>query len=460
MRRKVRYMKKENIVIAILFIVVMSLSACEKFLELTPKHAIPDDESIVDGNSAEQAVRGLYRAVGSYTQSYVQVNILAGGDATYNNVGDPHLIIAHDYRADNANFESPWAGIYRAINLANLVIQKLPTISDPGFSDAQKNQLIGEALFFRALAYFDLVRVWGGVPLKLTYTENLNEPLNLPRSSIAETYAQIEADLNQASSLLSSNGTNRIRVSQPALQALRSRVYLYQERWTDAEQSASALIGNANYKLVYPFSAWFKEDVGTEESILEIAYSAQSPNGFRSNLQHQTRGGAYSLAPKAAVATLLDNPAIGGGPNGRRALVGSLTQAGTTIWYGDIYFRSPATDPLYLLRIAEQYLIRAEARVRNGNLESGLADINAVRQRANLEAYTANNYEIGNAAALLSAIEQERRFEFLWEGDRWPDLVRTRRAIELFHIPEYKLLFPIPLDEVVIGGLAQNPQYE
>lgn len=434
-------------------------ASCKKFLEVTPRHAIPDETAVVDKKSAEQALRGVYRAIGSYAQSYITLNILAGGDATYNNVGDPHLIIAHDYRADNSNFASAWGGIYKAINQINLVVHKVPVLNDPLLTEANKNQLLGEALFFRALAYFDLVRIWGGVPLKLTPTENLNQPLGIPRSSVAETYAQIEADLTRAGTLLNTTGTNRIRASKTSVQALLSRLYLYQKKWTEAEQSAGLLIGNTNYELLRPFTAWFKGDLGTKESILEIAYTSQNPNGLRGAFQHQTKGGSYSLAPKAATANLLNDPATGGGPAGRRALVGSITQAGTTVWYGDLYFRSPATDPIYLLRIAEQYLIRAEARVYKNNLGGALTDINEVRGRANLVAFNAANFDINNPQALLLAIEEERRFEFLWEGDRWPDLVRTGRAKDVFQIEDYKLLFPIPLDEVVIGGLGQNARY-
>lgn len=437
----------------------MTTVSCKKFLEVTPKHAIPDETAIVDKKTAEQALRGLYRSVGNYGQTYTTLSILAGGDATYNNVGDPHLIISHDFRADNSNIGSAWASIYKAINQANLIIHKVPSLSDPLLTDPIRNQLLGEALFFRALAYFDLVRIWGGVPLKLTPTENLNEPIGLQRSTAQQTYAQITNDLNQANNLINATGVNRIRASKNAVLALRSRIYLYQKNWEQAEQAATALINNTDYQLIRPFTAWFKGEPGTKESILEIAYSTQNQNGLRSTFQHQTKGGSYSLAPKAATATLLSDPAIGGGATGRRSLIGSVTQAGTTVWYGDLYFRSPATDPLYLFRIAEQYLIRAEARINRNNLVGALSDINEVRTRANLPAFTAANFEVNNVAALKLAIEEERRFEFLWEGDRWPDLVRTGRAKELFQIEEYKLLLPIPLDEVVIGGLAQNPRY-
>ncbi|MEJ0103410.1 MAG: RagB/SusD family nutrient uptake outer membrane protein [Bacteroidota bacterium] len=429
------------------------LASCKKFLDVEPKHAIPDETAIVDKNSAEQALRGVYREAGTYIQSYVQLNIFAGGDVTFNNVGDPHLVIAHDYRADNATIAGAWDGIYQAINQANVIIQKVPLLTDPLLTDESKNKLLGEALFFRALAYSDLVRVWGGVPLKLTPTDNLNKPLGISRSTVEQTYAQIDADLTQAGNLLPVNDNNKIRASKAAVQALWSRLYLYEKKWQQAEQSATSLIDNSDFELLQPFSAWFKGDVGTKESILEIAYSAENPNGFRNTLQHQTKGGSYSIAPTTATAELLDDPAIGGGPTGRRSLIGNLVQAGKTVWYGDLYFRSPATDPLYVLRIAEQYLIRAEARVYNNDYSGALADINKIRTRANLEELT----DVDDPQQLLLAIENERRFEFLWEGDRWPDLVRTGRAKAVFQIEDYKLLYPIPLDEIVIGKLEQNP---
>lgn len=454
-------MKKQHVLIIVLAsISILFITSCKKFLEVTPKHAIPDETAITDKKSAEQALRGVYRAAGQYKQSYTILNVLAGGDATWNNVGDPHLIIAHDYRADNANLENVWNSIYRAINQANLVIEKVPAIEDQQLTPQERDRLLGEALFFRAMGYFDLVRVWGGVPLKLTPTDNLNKPLDLARSSREQTYARVKDDLAQARELLpETNAANRIRVSREAVQALLSRVYLYENNWQQAEQSANALISNPQFALAAPFSSWFKTDGGTKESILEIAYSAQNPNGLRNDMQHQTKGGSYSLAPKPATAQLLNDPDHGGGAEGRSALVGSLTQAGTTVWYGNLYFRSPATDPLYVLRIAEQYLIRAEARIYNNDLENALADINAVRARAGLAPYASGNYDIESPEALLLAIGNERRFEFLWEGDRWPDLVRTGRAITLFNLEPYKLLFPIPLKEVVIGKLEQNPQY-
>jgi hypothetical protein len=452
-------MKKIHIFLC-LIISGIALTSCENFLEVSPKNAVPNETAISDKKSAEQALRGVYRAIGSYKQSYITLNILAGGDATFNNVGDPHLIISHDYRADNSNINSPWSGAYKAINQANFVIQKVPALNDPLLTQANKNQILGEALFLRALAYFDLVRLWGGVPLKLIPTENLNQPLGIARSSAEETYGQILKDLTAADDLLNTVAVNRIKVSKNAVQALKSRLYLYQKKWPEAEESANLLINNINYKLLFPFTAWFKGDLGSQESIFEIANTLINPNGLRSSFQHQTRGGSYSLAPKVSTANLLNDPAIGGGTTGRRSLIGSVIQTGTTIWYGDLYFRNPATDPIYVLRIAEQYLIRAEARIYNDDLPGALADINEIRRRANLTELTQNNYDINNPQQLLLAIENERRFEFLWEEDRWADLVRTGRAKDVFQIEDYKLLLPIPLDEVVIGKLEQNHLYK
>src|SRR5215217_7627954 len=308
---------KNTKLIALLLLSSVVVSSCKKFLEVAPKHAVPDESAIVDKRSAEQALRGVYRAFGSASQSYITLMLLAGGDATFNNVGDPHLVISHEYRSDNSSISAPWAAFFKAINQANLVIEKVPGLTDVTLTDADRKQLLGEALFLRAFAYFNLVRVWGGVPLKLKPTTDLSEPLGIQRSSLADSYAQIEADLTAAAGLVSTTGANRIRVSKPAIQALLTRLYLYQQKWAQAEQSANLLISNSNYTLLKPFTAWAKGDLGTRESIFEIAYTTQTPNGLRNNFQHQTKGGTYSIAPKPAISAALENVAIGGGPTGR-----------------------------------------------------------------------------------------------------------------------------------------------
>lgn len=449
-------------------IFLLTASSCKKFLDVEPRSAISDAAVITDKISAETAVRGAYRQLGAggyYGEGYVTLGYFPGGDVVNNTVAASQDIVDINFRADDGNFASAWAAIYSTINRVNHVIDKVPGVTDPLLTEALKNQLLGEAHFIRGLAYFDLARAWGGVPLKLTPTENLSESTGIPRSTLEQTYDQVLADLQRAEALLPA-GINRIRATKNTVYALLARLHLYMEQWEAAETEATKLINNTGYKLVTPFSAWFKNNVtGTEESIFEIQYSAQNTSSFRAQMQHPTRGGTYRYGPNSNLVNLLNNPAIGGGSNGRRALIGSVTQNNTTLWFGDLYYRSPATDPSYVLRIAEQYLIRAEARARRNNLEGAIADINEVRKRANIAPFAPS--DLPTQAQVLLAVEEERRFEFLWEAHRWFDLARTGRAKTVLEtldpnrdVAPHERYFPIPIDQVLLDGLEQNPDYD
>nr|WP_317044235.1 RagB/SusD family nutrient uptake outer membrane protein [Hymenobacter roseosalivarius] len=165
-------------------------------------------------------------------------------------------------------------------------------------------------------------------------------------------------------------------------------------------------------------------------------------------------GGQFNFQPVPTAIALLNDPAVGGN---RSALLATTTIAGASVTYGNLYSRSAQRDdPSYVLRLAEQYLIRAEARARQGKLSQALADLNAVRARAGVPASTA-----ANADQLLLAIENERRVEFAFEADRWFDLVRTGRAgVVLGVMDQRRWLFPLPFNDLVADpALEQNPGY-
>ena len=457
----------KNYVLLVLLTSVTTFSSCKKFLVIDPKSSVPDYAVINDKVSAETAINGAFRQLGAsgyYGEGYVSLAYFAGGDVVNNTVAASQDIVDINFRTDDGFFNSTWSAIYKTINRANHVIQKVPNVTDPTFTATLKNKILGEAYFIRGLAYFDLGRAWGGVPLKLTPTEDLTNSIGIPRSTLEDTYAQVESDLNKAEALLPA-GANRVRVTKNTAIALRARLYLYKENWAGAMIEASRLINSQDYVLVTPFSAWFKNNVtGTAESIFEIEFSAQNPSSFRSQMQHPTRGGTYRYGPNQNLVNLLDDPAIGGSASGRRSLIGSITQNGTTLWYGDLYYRSPATDPSYVLRIAEQYLIRAEARIHTNDFAGAREDINKVRERAGLAPYTNSGNNTINS--LLLAVEEERRFEFLWEAHRWFDLARTGRAKQVLEaldpnrdVQPYEYKFPIPIEQVQLDHLEQNPGY-
>lgn len=430
-------------------------SSCEKFLDVQPKEFISDASTIVDRTSVETAVRGVYSALadgGYYGTSFQSIGYLSGDNIVWTgSQSQVQEFINKRVNADNATISSAWVAIYRTINRANNVIDKVPTVKDPLLTEVLKNQYIGEAYFIRALAYFDLARTWGGVPLITKPTVNPTDNVGIRRSSQAETYAQVLKDLETAEPLLPAT-TDRYRATRKTVWALRARYHLYRREWAQAEEYANRVIADNTFRLVRPFNAFFANDArGTTESIFEIFYNGTTEvNGHRGQWQPQTNGGTRQWAPNDALVALLNNPAVGGT---RSALVARDNQ---NRWYGNLYYRQPASDPSFVIRIAEVILIRAEARAQQDKLSAALADLNAVRDRAGIAASTVNT-----KTDLLLAIENERRVEFALEPHRWFDIVRTGRAPAVFNLTDVnRYLLPIPVQQLLSEkALEQNPGY-
>lgn len=436
---------------------LVSASSCKKFLDVTPKDSVSDDQTIFDKSSAETAVRGIYRGLSA--DNYYGVNFQSIGYLSGDNVqwtGSQSIVqdfINHNVKPDNATVSAVWAAIYSTINRANDAIAGVPAVNDVNLTQTEKNQLQGEAYFIRALGYFDLARTWGGVQIVTSPTKSASDKNGITRSTLAQTYAQVLSDLNAAEPLLAVPTTpNPVRANKETVWALKARYYLYQKDWVNAENYATQVLNDTqNYQLLKPFSSWFANNViGTKESVFELAYSTTYTNGHRGQWQPPANGGTRQWAPNAAFVALVNNPLIGGT---RSALIAQTSQG---LWYGNLYYRSPATDPAYVIRIAELYLIRAEARAQQNNLNGALADLNAIRNRAGLD-----NSPATTQADILLAIENERRIEFALEPHRWFDLVRTGRAAAVLGISDpNKFLLPIPVDQLNADpSLTQNPGY-
>lgn len=445
--------------------VALTLSSCNKFLDTKPVSYVSDDVTIFDLASSQSALRGVYRqlaSTGYYGETYVTLGYFPSGDVKNLTTGGAANLVTVNFRADDLNFNTAWTAIYYTINRANNVITKVPALVGPGFTQAQNDQIVGEAKFIRALAYFDIARAWGGAQIVLTPTTSIDALPQVKRSTPEQTYDRVEQDLNDAEALLP-NTVNRIRATKRTVWALKARLYLYRKNWAKADEYATKLIESTDYQLLKPFSSWFANDVvGTRESIFELAYSAANPSTIRQQMQHSTNGGTYRYAPTDKFVQLLNDPAVSGG---RSALIGKVTQAGTTLWFGNLYYRKNSTDPAYVLRIAEQYLIRAEARARLGLIEGatgGLNDLNEVRKRADVEPLT-----LTTANDLLLAIESERRIELAWEAHRWFDLARTGRAKTVLEaidptikVDAHETVFPIPVTQLQLDkNLEQNTGY-
>ena len=184
----------------------------------------------------------MYRALandGYYGTSFQSIGYLSGDNLLRTGPGtDPSQFISHAVTSDNGTIAAAWNAIYSTINRANYIIAKLPGVTDIKLVQSEKNQLLGEAYFVRALCYFDLARTWGGVPVVLSPTLSATDKNGVGRNTLTQTYAQVLSDLNAAYPLLPT-ATNRIRATTNTVTALKARYYLYQQDWVNAEANAT-----------------------------------------------------------------------------------------------------------------------------------------------------------------------------------------------------------------------------
>lgn len=431
---------------------LLMTASCKKYLQETPNNALPTESAITDAGTARAAIIGAYdRVQGYYASSYPTLGTITTDNVVFNGTLSEYLQLDQNaVPTDNVITVAAYQGIYRAINSANSVIAYVPGVQDAQLTTAERNKILGEAYFIRALGYFDLARGWGGVQLQLKPTTDLSVLTGIKRSTLDQTYDQVLADLTQAEQLLPEDATTRNRAQKSAARALRARLHLYRRQWALAESYATQVISNTKYTLVKPYKNFYTAPFQTAESVLELAYSVNDRNTYWNLWYPSSAGGQYTLKPSDALVAKLNNPAIGGSRNSLIAGSGSSV-------YGVLYnTTSTSIDPSYLIRIAELYLIRAEARAQQGKLTDAAADLNAVRARADVGATTATTQ-----AQLLQAIEDENGIEFAFEAHRWFDLVRTERAGAVLGLTNRNYwLFPIPYSDILSDpDVTQNPGY-
>ncbi len=353
----------------------------------------------------------------------------------------------------------------QSIYTANAILEGLSAPN--GVTPPIQAQLQGEALFIRAFAYFYVVNLYGPVPLQLTTNYSITQVSS--RATVAQVYQQIITDLTTAENLLPEAypTTGRARPNKSAVQALLARTYLYLKDYVNAEKYASLVIAKSTYSLVDVNSVFL---ANSQEAIWQLMPTANS----------NTQDGLNFILTAAPTSVALSNDFVNNAfeANDKRKTnwVGSLTVGSQTYYYPYKYkVRSSTTVTEYsmVLRLAEQYLIRAEARInQTGKIDQGIADLNVIRARARPTPTTSTpnplpplNLGMSQTAALL-AVEQERRVELFTEwGHRWLDLIRTGRANVLLGAVKPKwqatdVLYPIPLNETSRNpNITQNPGY-
>ncbi|MDR1886418.1 MAG: RagB/SusD family nutrient uptake outer membrane protein [Prevotellaceae bacterium] len=441
-------------------------SSCEEFLDVQPTSSLVADNAIYDAKTARASIISVYSSAKSYsTGSAVTLGVIPGDNVFFGGSQSQNIELdANAFTVTNSAIVGAYRENYTIINRANWVLSEVPKVTDEALTDEERNHLIGEAYFLRAFAYFHLARSWGGVQIQLQPTTDLSSIGNIKRSSQEETYARVIEDLDEAERLLRpDDNTTRNRAQKAIVQAFRARVHLYARQWDEAERYATQVIDNPKYELVSPYRAFFTAPFLTKEAVFEFTSTATDRNTSWSAWYPSavTRSGSYERRPTSELINLLNDPEKGGT---RNVLI---AQSGSDV-YGVLYntvstttVAAASTDPAYVIRLADLYLIRAEARARKtpANLPEAVSDLNRIRNRAEVASFP----ETGDANAVLLAIEEERRLEFAFEAHRWYDLVRTERAKDILGVDRNFWLFPIPRADVLsdpdLDG-HNNPGYD
>ncbi|MGY5849556.1 RagB/SusD family nutrient uptake outer membrane protein [Salegentibacter sp. F14] len=458
-----------------LIIVTFLFCSCEDFLEVeAPSHKIVSETVFDRDETAISAMTGIYNQL--FRASFyggireTSVNVFAGLSADELKAIRPNDLTLLEFyqnniQPDNTGNLSIWSSAYNIIYMTNSLLEGV-NASD-NLSAELSNSLIGEAKFVRAFTYFNLINLYGGVPLVLTtdYRENAQ----MPREETAVIYNQVFEDLYNALELLGEEYREgeRTRVNRYAVAALLARVNLYQENWSQAESYSSEVISqNGQYQIIEDLNQVFLAN--SKEAIWQI-----SPIGGSGGILTNTNEGSIFIFnpnfPNLTKLALTPDLVAVFQDEDKRFInwVGYNEPTGNFYaWkYKDRQSFNNITEYSMVLRLAEQYLIRSEARAKQGDLAGAIADLNYIRQRAGLMPVEDLDMEI-QVEAFIDLLEKERRRELFTEwGHRWMDLKRTGRAVSVLDskpsgFENTDTLFPIPAEErIKNSNLDQNPGY-
>ena len=454
---------------ALALLLLLAMSSCKKFTEIpTSPASLAPEQVFADSSDANAAITGIYiNMIGTSSRT-----LSIGNEASGTYAG----LAADDYDASTSypmykefvtntvsitntnNNAYLWSSAYKFIYQANAVIEGAS--ASTGLSAAFKNKIIAEAEFIRAFFHLNLMNLYGPVPL-CTVTDYRVTSV-LPRADTGSVYRQIVTDLEDAYVRLQNDPIqpNKIRIGRDAVKALLARVYLYRKQWTLAEAAATELI-NGNYRMVALDSTFL---TNSREAIWQVPSTAPGDETVQS----------VALIPYSSVniptifATSFLLQSFEQNDKRKTSWLKANVVTGTSYYYPFKYKQqnsgtaTTVSNPREAhtpIRLAEMYLIRAEARLMQTNSTGALNDLNEVRKRAGLENTTASA-----DADIMKAIMHERRVELFGEwGHRFFDLKRTGTidavlGAEKTGWKSSYALFPIPYNETLLNPfLTPNP---
>ena len=432
----------------------LSTVSCSDFLDQKPDNYISDAAVIQTLSSAKAALNGAYHDLASssyYGGQYFDAGVnLAADNVTWTgSLNYYYDFDTHQYSAENQLLSYAWYAIYATVNQTNQVIDKVTVLNDG--SESERRRIIAEATVIRSLAFFDLARTWGNIPVVKQATSSPTQFDGVKQTKAKDVYQLVVDDVLAIYNDLSES-SDRVHVTRSAADAFLARVYLYLEQWDKAEQYASKVIDNGNYALGTIQD--LIDDKETAESIWELAYSSSFTNQQSTYWRSPDQGGRHEWGPSKELVQLLADPTVGGD---RKAFYQDFSSAQVPDYFvGTLYHRSTLDDDVIIFRLAEQYLIRAEARANQQNVSGALSDLNIIRRRANISEIV----DVASTQELLNLIADERRVELALEPHRWFDLIRTGKAESVLGIKTYQTIFPIPYNDIQADkDLVQNDNY-
>jgi hypothetical protein len=464
-----------------------------------PYNKITAADAFANDDNALTVINGIYTNMdilnnfsGSFSIGFYAA--LGADELTlYNGVTDP-LLLAY-YQNDlqsnaNTNYGTDfWAPLYNYIYLSNNIIEQLS--SSDKISTGVKKQLLGEAKFLRAFFYFYLVNFYGDVPLVKTTNYKINR--SLAKSKKSDVYDLIISDLKDADTLLSPdfldgklvkfpdvNTAERVRPTVWSAKALLARVCLYTKDYANAELYASQVISNSTLFNLTDLTDVFLKN--SREAIWQLQTLAtyQNTADAITYVLPDTGPTTYNASPAYLSDSLL--MAFELGDSRDSVWVGNVITGSGTNYYFPYKYKNITPDILeytMVLRLAEQYLIRAEARVMQGNLSGAITDLNIIRTRARAMPTTSIPNPLPDLPSTLNqqqvkdAVMQERRVELFTEwGHRWLDLKRTESLNSVMSVitplkangqpwRPFQALYPILFTDLLNNtNLVQNDGYK
>ncbi|MGW9687140.1 RagB/SusD family nutrient uptake outer membrane protein [Flagellimonas sp. 2504JD1-5] len=468
-----------NKYIFLIIAVFLGLFSCEDELDIVPITEKASNNFYSNEQELESAIAGVYAQLqngGLYELDLIGVGEISGEDSfeeiAANDGGRFGQLDDFSTNAGNDLVGDIWRESYKGIQRANTVLNRITDIEYT--SPSEKTNRIGEMKFIRALLYFNLVRLYGDVPLVTIETESPFDFFGQGRTPSAEVYTQIETDLNEAIQDLPVAKTSG-KPARGAAQALLGDVLLTQGNFSGAQTNFEAVVNSNEYSLASTTSEIFGV---ANEGNSEILFEVQFTSGFLVDGNNEGSRAGSQFRPSGTTASAKGHNLP------TQAFIDSFEAGDTRL--NDYVAVDPGANPFYfstkyeisptgaddggsdhlIIRYADIVLKYAEALNENSQTADAIIQLNTIRSRAGLAATTATTQ-----AEVRDAIRQERRFEFIGEGHRWFDLKRYGTAVAVMNaffsstgsnvtIDANKLVLPIPQSQLdTDASITQNPGY-